>query len=133
MFEFLKRNKLHKYRELSKTLSLFSFDGYECYAYCAKVCDGDTVWLVFKYFNKVIKLRCRCAGYNSAEKNTDQGVIASTYLSELIEDNIVRVKFGKNDKYGRPLVNIYFGTIEVNRHMVEKGYGKIYFGVGPKE
>lgn len=52
---------------------------------------------------------CRLLGMDAAEKNTAQGVRAAQVMEELFKryNNIVYVRFGYPDKYGRMLVDLY--------------------------
>ena len=53
---------------------------------------------------------------------------ARDFLSNIILNKIIQVKFYQNDKYGRPLVEIYHDSICLNELMITKGYGKKYSG-----
>jgi hypothetical protein len=52
---------------------------------------------------------CRLLGVDAAEKNTAQGVRAAEVMKELYlrTNNIVYVRFGYPDKYGRMLIDVY--------------------------
>ena len=117
----------------------FSFDGYECFAKCVSVYDGDTVTIIF-YHNKIeipIQLNVRIIGYDSPEmhpkkKNRTQesldeekrrATIAKTYVETLILNKKIYVKFYKYDKYGRPLVDIIINNMTLTKIMLDGGYG----------
>lgn len=91
----------------------FDLSGLQCFAKCVGCYDGDTVTLTFPFANEHYYSSCRCMGYNTAEIRTKdpeekrKGLEARDLLRDLILDSIVYVKFGPNDKYGRPLATIY--------------------------
>ncbi len=136
--------------------STFTFDGSKKKCKILKIYDGDTLWLSTNLFNKIYKMRIRMDGYDSPEmkpslKNKDReeekkaAIEAKEYLEKLILGRIVNVKFGKFDKYGRPLCTIYYdlpkyiygikmpifcckSVINVNEQMISMGYGYPYKG-----
>lgn len=63
---------------------------------------------------------CRMMGYNSAElrtkcnKEKDKAIKSRDYLASIILNNIVKLKLGPFDKYGRVLVDVYIGSNHVN-------------------
>ena len=122
-----------------KKVPKFSLAGLETKAKIVKVYDGDTIWAVFEYAGKISRFNCRMNGYNSAEMRTDDpaekesAVKSKEALAELVLDKIVDLHLGDFDKYGRPLVQVYSGGVDVNKYMVENGFGKKYTGRGAKE
>lgn len=138
--------ELRDFNDLSK----FSFTGILTKARVVDVYDGDTVTVVFYYGDRPIKDSMRLAGYDAPElhprrdcENREQIVVAAQiareFLLKLVNNQIVWVKFTKEDKYGRLLGHIYLVDPEsrdifmgqetcVNRLMVERGYGKSYDG-----
>lgn len=115
-----------------------------------QVYDGDTIWLATKINGKYYKIRVRMKGYDSPELrpkldtlNRDEEIAAAKKAKERLENlilnKIVHVRFFKNDKYGRPLCDIYrytklfciFDTIDcnsINNIMINEGYGYKYDG-----
>lgn len=122
-----------------KNTPLFSFDGLITQAKAVKVYDGDTLHLAFRYQGKIVKIRCRMAGYDSAEMKPAKhepyreeiiklAIKARDYLRNLVNNQILDVKFGKFEKWGRPLVDIYLNGKHINKLMIQSGHGKAYFG-----
>lgn len=106
-----------------------------------KVYDGDTITVALPLDNGIFKIRCRCARYNSAEmKSGDQGEIdkaveSRDFLSQIILDKIIIVEFGKYDKWGRPLIEMFSPGRDINYNdlMLKRGYGMPYKGRGEKK
>lgn len=89
------------------------------------------------------KIRVRLLGIDTPEikpkkdiENREEQIAkakeARDFLSNLILNKVIRTKFINNDKYGRPLVNLYDNEICINELMIENGYAKRYAG-GTKE
>lgn len=124
-----------------------------------RVLDGDTVEILFDQGlgNWSIET-CRLYGINAAEIRKDGGLAAKQNLDseiavagqELGWDNrpVIWVRTIKNrseskdvqEKYGRYLVELY-STPEamdrgfqasINQGMIDNGFAKPYFGIGPK-
>ena len=115
-----------------------------------KVYDGDTIWVSIILHGKPVKFNCRMLGYDSPEikpslklKNRDNIIIkaksARDYLSDLILNKIVDIKFSGFDKYGRALTTIFIddpdssrilcaNKMEINTLMIRKGHGYSYMG-----
>lgn len=100
-----------------------------------KVIDGDTVDVLFDLgFNIMFKERIRLANIDAPEvnsKNEQERLIgnqAKEYLSTwLMNQNILRIKTTKDDKYGRILGEIYGNDGAcVNKLLVEHGYAWVY-------
>lgn len=93
---------------------------------------------------KMNKIKVRLFGIDTPELKPSKNLIdreahitkakeARDFLSNMILNKLVKVKFLQNDKYGRPLVKLYVNTIEekeicLNDLMVSKGYAKEYNG-----
>ncbi len=56
------------------------------------------------------------------------GLLARDYLRELVLDKDVTIQTFKDDKgkYGRWLARIWLNGIDVNAHLVERGYAEWY-------
>jgi micrococcal nuclease len=134
-----------------KDTKQFSFDGMIEQAKVVSCYDGDTFRAAFYYKDEIVQSSCRMLGYDSPEmkisktnpnrdKLKDLAIKARDRLRELLlmpkEDGtcggLVVIHFGKNDLYGRPLVDVYADGKHVNAIMLDEGHGKPYLG-GTKE
>lgn len=124
--------------------SFLDFKNAHVYGKCVDVHDGDTITLAIQ-LDKIYLFKVRMYGYNSAEVRTTnpeekkQGLAARDFLRSMILGKIVEAHGLGLDKYGRLLMNIYqlddkFVLMEppLNKIMIERGYGKPYFGEGEK-
>ena len=122
----------------TEDVSMFSLDGLVTDAKVVKVYDGDTVHVVFKYFEKYYKWICRIAHVDTPElktKNPEEkklGYEVRDKLRELILEKVVKLHCHEFDKYGRLLVDIQIDTIKVDEWLISNGYAKKYEG-GTKE
>ena len=120
-----------------KTMA-FSLNGYKTEAKVVKVYDGDTVHVVFSYFNTYYKWIGRIAHVDTPElktKNEEEkkkGYEVRDKLRELIQGKIVQLTCHEFDKYGRLLVDIVIGDVKVDEWLLSNGYAKKYEG-GTKE
>jgi len=123
------------------TIKTHSFEGLDTFARIASVYDGDTCHIVFEWNNKLLRTPVRMAGYDSpeikgsTEKEKELAKIARDKLIQLVgfidgkTSDIIRVKFGKMDKYKRPLCIFYTVSGEnINNIMIQEGYGVPYNG-----
>jgi micrococcal nuclease len=120
----------------------FSFEGLIVNAKIVDVYDGDTFRAAFYYKDEIIQMSCRCLEYDAPEMkisktNPDREILkqfackARDRLKDLVNSStsgLVKLKFFKNDMYGRPLTEIYIGDKYINKIMIEEGYGKPYDG-----
>jgi len=97
-----------------------------------------------EYNIKLNKIKVRLFGIDTPELKPSKNLIgreahiakakdARNFLSNMILNKLVKVKFLHNDKYGRPLVKLYTNDDETNEIclndlMVSKGYAKEYDG-----
>ena len=113
-----KAGKLFRFKTKTKDITMnmcreFDLNGERLQCKVLKVYDGDTVTLGFKYSSKIYKKSCRLHGIDTPElrgsspEEKSAAEKARDYLKSLIMDEVVIVDFLKNDKYGRPLVNIF--------------------------
>ncbi len=139
-------NLLEKVSENS--IPYFTFNGKFFYAKPCHIYDGDTFSIIFEYGNEIIKYKCRCMGYDTAEmkpklnvENRDQIIqkahSAKNRLTELLQKHpsgLVKVECLNFDKYGRILINVWnmVDNKSINEIMIEEGHGKAYSG-GTKE
>ena len=120
----------------------FTLKGYQTYAKCVYVYDGDTVHVVFKQPNSgechkwVIRLMGidtpEMKSKNAAEKA--KAVQCRDYVRTKILDKIVILDCLEFDKYGRLLANIFLEGSEksINQELIDNGLAKAYDG-GSKE
>lgn len=134
MYKYKKTKKYLKKLEPNDVNS-FSFNGVKKYARIVKVYDGDTCTILFKWKKQNIKTSCRILGIDTPElrtknkKEKELGYKAKEFLEGLILEQILMVKFGKNGKYGRPLVEIFLHNGQsISDLMISNGYAKPYFG-----
>lgn len=101
------------------------------------VYDGDTVTIIFRFENEFYKKKMRLNGIDTPEIRTKDikekriAKEAKNYLSELINNKIVWIKFDDWDKYGRLLGTIYLDNTEkenVNEKLIKSGYAYKYTG-----
>jgi endonuclease YncB( thermonuclease family) len=53
---------------------------------------------------------------------------AKYYLQNIINDKIIKIKFHKNEKYGRAMGTLYLNNININQQMIDSKYAVPYFG-----
>lgn len=118
----------------------FSFDGLSTLARVINIYDPDTITIAFEHNQEVIKINVRLEGIDAPElKSSNEAeshacVIGAKRLEELIGDKVIRVEFGKFDKYGRPMVRLY--TLEpleesltcINEYLLKYQYVREYSG-----
>jgi endonuclease YncB( thermonuclease family) len=137
-------------------IQLFSFEGIDTLCKVVDAYDGDTCTVVFIHptFQHAIKTKVRCLGYDSPEmklpkisdlgskqeikkmveernKKKELAIAARDRLLELCTQNTngVRIVFGKNDKYGRPLATFYLDDGRcINNIMIKEKHGYAYYG-----
>jgi len=135
--DIYKYNKTKKYlKKLNpKEVKPFSFAGVEKYARIIKVYDGDTCTILFKWKKQNIKTSCRILGIDTPElrtknkKEKELGWKAKEFLERLILEKVLKVKFSKDDKYGRPLVEIFLHNVQsISDIMKTNGHTKTYYG-----
>jgi endonuclease YncB( thermonuclease family) len=94
-----------------------------------KVHDGDTFHIVANINGVFYRFIVRMYGYDSPELNTDAGKRAKHALETRIMDKIVKVEIHKiREKYGRELATVSDDKGEINKWMIEQGYGIPYKG-----
>ena len=123
-------------------LTLFDFNGYKTYVKIVDIYDGDTFTGCFKYNNKLMKYKFRCLGYDSPEikplksiNNRDEVIKSAKEAKEKFKEltkwdtELVFIKFGKFDKYGRILGTVYNNdNLDINEEMIKLGHGYPYDG-----
>lgn len=138
-----------------KSIPYFSFKGNTYIAKPCNVYDGDTFSAIFSFNGEIIKYRCRCIGYDTAEmkphvadksdekqvndakEEKNLALLAKNRFQELVTAHPTKlciIKCYDFDKYGRLLVKVYNGvdSMSINDIMIKEGHGKVYDG-GTKE
>ena len=107
-----------------------------------KVYDGDTIKIVFPVNKEFFKFTCRLSGIDTPEmKSHDKNEkkyaqFVQKKLSGRILNQLVTVKCGKFDKYGRLLGTLYIkknDLISVNQMMIDNKHGYPYHGGTKKQ
>ena len=140
-------NKLNGILDV-KNIPYFSFSGKTFYAKHCNIYDGDTFSVIFDYKGDLIKYKCRCMGYDSAEMKPslsnpnrehekELAHKAKDRLEELLNKHptkLIKINCFEFDKYGRLLINIWnmVDIKSINEIMIEEGHGYPYGG-GTKE
>jgi endonuclease YncB( thermonuclease family) len=106
---------------------------------CIRVYDGDTIHIAALMEGKPRRFCIRMFGYDSPELRTknpeekiaalkSKNILESRILNKIVKISIQNVK----EKYGRILAIISDDSGEINKWMIDNGFGKPYFG-GTKE
>lgn len=134
------QEKLEEFKKID--LSIIKnhiFQDLELEAYCYNVHDTDTISILFKYKDEIIKYNIRIDGVDAPELNSsviyekELCIKGTEYLKKLILNKIIKLKIKKTDKYGRLLADIYTldlypNNICINNNLVDKGYCRLYNG-----
>ena len=107
---------------------------YEYEAEVIRVVDGDTIVLRIDLgFKLSWKVSCRLHGIDCPEmrsKSASERVAAKAAKefteSELLIGSTVLVYSVELDKYGRPLVDIFYGDKHLNEELVSNNHAKLY-------
>jgi endonuclease YncB( thermonuclease family) len=135
-----------------KDVPLFSFDGLMTEAKVVRVVDGDTVHIIFEYKGSILRLLARLAGIDTPEMHVTPDIAkrAKNRLAQLctncnidldhVYDNkqfnsivdrntkILSIECLGTDKYGRELVRLKDGHIDINDTMVKEDFAHPYDG-----
>lgn len=115
------------------------------YVKILKVYDGDTAWIALRLDGKVYRHKIRLLGIDTPEMkpslsmpNREEEIKkakeAKKFLSDLVENKVIRIKCGDWDKYGRLLATLYTNgscftsSVDINQLMIDKKLAKAYFG-----
>lgn len=118
------------------------FQDLELDAYCFNVHDTDTISVLFKYNNEIIKYNIRLMALDAPElKSKDANerelcIKGTEYLKQLILNKLIKVKTYKTDKYGRMLGSVStigLNPININEDLIKKGYCREYYGDAKKD
>lgn len=118
----------------------FTLNKYSTDAKVVKVYDGDTIHVVFKYFEHFYRWTCRIAHVDTPElrsKNQEEkklGYLVKQKVEELLLNKIVRIQCFEFDKYGRLLIEVTLPDSKEKLHdwLIRNNYAKLYEG-GTKE
>jgi len=119
----------------------FTVAGYEGWAYCNNVYDGDTCQLSFapNGMEKAARWTCRLARIETAEigrraksaRERTEARISRNALRKFINDKLVWVNVTSMGKYKRPIVEIYDKNSQcINDLMLECG-AAVKYGIRP--
>ena len=142
MLADISNTNLHSIEESS--VNYFSFIGKKFVAKPCHFYDGDTFSAIFNFNGEIVKYKCRCNGYDSAEmkplksnpnreKEKELAKIAKDRFMKLAlahPSGLCLIECDNFDKYGRLLVKVYNGidVESINEIMVKEGHGKSYDG-----
>ena len=86
----------------------------------SRVIDGDT-------FELENGQKVRLKGINTPEKSMFFSEEAKSFVRGLVENKSVEIESHGFDKYGRMLAYVFIGGKNLNREILEKGFGTIYY------
>ena len=134
-------------KEMDKTTPEFSLAGKIFLCKVVDIYDGDSCKVVFKHARQYHKWNIRMYGYDSPEIRISRkaenreylkkiGLDAKNYLIQLIgKEELLYIKCGKFDKYGRLLGDLYYTKEDtnnweksINKKMIDDGQGYPYEG-----
>lgn len=87
------------------------------------VTDGDTITLLDA---SQTQYKIRLAGIDAPEKKQAFGNASKKALSDLVFDQVVSVKWDKQDRYGRIVGKVLIKDFDVNLAQVKHGYAWFY-------
>jgi len=86
----------------------------------SRVIDGDTLELIGGE-------KVRLIGINTPEKSRGLYLKAKEFVQELVENKSVEIENYGFDKYGRSLAYVFIGGVNLNRKILEMGFGTLYY------
>lgn len=123
---------------------MFSLEGKIKLCRVVNIYDGDTCKVVFRMNDEINRWNVRMTGYDTPEMRPPKSQAnreieiaaakqAKSYLQSLIMNpgQLVYIKCGEFDKYGRLLGEIYIKKDDkksVNQMMIDQGHGYAYNG-----
>jgi endonuclease YncB( thermonuclease family) len=120
----------------------FSLAGKSMWAKVVSIYDADTLTLIFLMNHEPVKFRCRLADIDAPEKRSADPIEracsdkAIQRLKELIgQSQMVYIKCGAFDKYGRLLVELYNATdsASINQILIDEKLAYRYDGGTKKQ
>lgn len=119
-----------------KDVPYFNLIGYNTWAKCVKVVDGDTAIFVFYYHKVPYRFRVRLAKINCAEMKSEDpaelsvAILAKDYLTSLIGDELIYIEcLNYEPAYGRLMANLYSNKKmekSFSDALLEKGLAHLY-------
>lgn len=96
-----------------------------------KVYDGDTIWVKTSGLpntNGEVRIKIRMLGINTPEISKKQpgAVEARDYLHNLIFGKTVFCVLKDYDNFARVLGTVFYEGMNVNQHMIDKGFAVPY-------
>ncbi len=123
---------------------IFSLEGTKHLCKVVNVYDGDTCKVVFPFADKMCRWNVRLTGYDTPEmrpprnqENREEekkaAYAARDFLRSKVmnDDQLVYIKCGEFDKYGRLLGTLYLRENDensINDLMIQEGHGYVYDG-----
>lgn len=92
--------------------------GDEIVGVVTRVSDGDTIWVTPKGGERE---KVRLDRIDAPESDQAYGKAATKRLKELVGGKMVRVVYGKRDRYKRVLGIVHLGEDDINLQMVREG------------
>jgi endonuclease YncB( thermonuclease family) len=119
-----------------KDLDPFDLNGYTTTCKVLKIYDGDTFTIGFEFASKMYKTNVRVDGIDTPElhskiqKESKLCRLGREFLKSRFLNKLVRIDLKANDKYGRPLANLYdVETGEsINQMMIDNKFARVYGG-----
>jgi endonuclease YncB( thermonuclease family) len=108
-----------------------------------KVHDADTITIIFEYHGEIIKYNVQIAGVDAPElhskvdKEKELSQKGQKYVSDLILNSIIKIKFQDFDKYGRLLGEVVLLSspksktikeMNLSDLLIDGGYARKYDG-----
>jgi endonuclease YncB( thermonuclease family) len=87
------------------------------------IVDGDSLWVQDAAGARV---EVRLAEIDSPERSQPYGERARRELAGLVARKYVRLEQVDTDRYGRPVVRVYVGALDVNAEMIRRGAAWVY-------
>lgn len=120
---------------IDSSVKEFGFEGETKTAKVVSVYDGDTIKVVFPVLRKLYKFNCRILGVDTPEIRTRDkkekafGLQVRDELRKKILNQVVTLKCGDFDKYGRLLIDIKLSEEETIRDwLINNNYAFAYDG-----
>lgn len=113
----------------------WNFNGLKAVGKVVSVYDGDTVTVAFNTFGIGFFMHnMRLLGIDApeiksiSEKEKAAAIKSRDYLRAIVQDRGVSFEVSETDKYGRLLVTMHCGSIDISAAMLSSGNAKPYSG-----
>lgn len=121
--------------QLCDTATPYTLEGRSVLGRVSRVIDGDSMHISMSIDGHVSTFPCRIANLDCPEirtrnlKEKELGLLAKKHVEELIRNDVICIKIGEFDKFGRLLTTIYTpdGT-NIAESLIEHGLGREYNG-----